>query len=80
MVQHAIKADGGIQRQRLGAAMAVGRRRDAAGGSGHYRVGTGEIGAFTRRIQRAYDDAIRAADSRWRHWLTPFRLPSLARS
>ena len=39
----------------------------------HYRVGTGEIGAFTRRIQRAYDDAIRAADSRWRHWLTPVR-------
>ncbi|HLZ72016.1 MAG TPA: aminotransferase class IV [Dehalococcoidia bacterium] len=37
----------------------------------HYRVGTGEIGPITRRIQRSYHDAIRAIDRRWLSWLTP---------
>ncbi len=39
----------------------------------HYRVGTGEIGPITRRIQQAYHDAIRAIDTRWLSWLTPVR-------
>jgi len=39
----------------------------------HYRLGTGEIGALTRRVQRAYHDAIRAVDTRWADWLTPVR-------
>jgi branched-chain amino acid aminotransferase len=37
----------------------------------HYRIGSGEIGPLTHRIQRAYDDAIRAVDERWSGWLTP---------
>ncbi|MHB8575839.1 MAG: aminotransferase class IV [Dehalococcoidia bacterium] len=37
----------------------------------HYQVGAGEVGAVTRRVQRAYHDAIRGVDSRWADWLTP---------
>ncbi|HEY7293429.1 MAG TPA: aminotransferase class IV [Dehalococcoidia bacterium] len=37
----------------------------------HYRVGNGEIGPITRRVQHAYHDAIRAIDTRWLEWLTP---------
>ena len=39
----------------------------------HYRIGTGAIGAVTRQIQHAYNDAIRAVDRRWLDWLTPVR-------
>jgi branched-chain amino acid aminotransferase len=37
----------------------------------HYRIGTGEIGPVTRRVQRAYHDIVRAIDSRYEDWRTP---------
>jgi branched-chain amino acid aminotransferase len=34
-------------------------------------VGTGEIGAITKRISKVYFDAVRGKDARYRDWLTP---------
>ena len=34
-------------------------------------VGTGEIGAITKRISKIYFDAVRGKDARYRDWLTP---------
>ena len=34
-------------------------------------VGTGEIGAITKRISKVYFEAVRGKDARYRDWLTP---------
>jgi branched-chain amino acid aminotransferase len=35
------------------------------------QIGTGEPGAITRRVQKAYDDAVRGRLPRYERWLTP---------
>ncbi|MGI9096669.1 MAG: branched-chain amino acid transaminase [Candidatus Limnocylindrus sp.] len=37
----------------------------------HRKVGTGEIGAITRKIQDRYFDAVRGKLPKYRHWVTP---------
>ena len=37
----------------------------------HRKVGTGEIGAITRKIQDRYFDAVRGKLPQYRHWVTP---------
>ena len=37
----------------------------------HRKVGTGEIGAITRKIQNRYFDAVRGKLPQYRHWVTP---------
>jgi branched-chain amino acid aminotransferase len=37
----------------------------------HRDVGTGEIGAITKRISKTYFEAVRGKDARYRDWLTP---------
>ena len=37
----------------------------------HRKVGTGDIGAITRRIQDRYFDAVRGRLPKYRHWVTP---------
>jgi branched-chain amino acid aminotransferase len=37
----------------------------------HRKVGTGEIGAITRKVQDRYFDAVRGKLPKYRHWVTP---------
>ena len=35
------------------------------------QIGSGEPGPITRRVQKLYDDVVRARMSKYEHWLTP---------
>lgn len=43
-----------------------------------HRVGTGEPGPLTRRIQAAFEDALHGRTERYRHWCDPVSVPTTA--